>query len=66
MGAGRCGHAPLILSRGPALEGLVDGRTLVHGHGDPGSPGRVGLLLDGHGRLRILSFAAAPVAPEGR
>ena len=42
-------------------KGIVNGRTVVHGHGDPGAPGRVGLLLNGSGTLCILSFAAAPV-----
>lgn len=45
---------------GTHFRGYVDGTMVVHGHGDAAPPGRVGLRMDGTGRvvLRCLSATA--------
>jgi uncharacterized membrane protein len=48
---------------GTHLKGYVDGRTVAHGHGDPGVPGQIGLLFDGEGTVRLRSLKVEPL-PE--
>ncbi len=43
---------------GRHLRGLVDGATVTHAHLAPRPAGPAGLLFDGVGRLRLLSFEA--------
>ncbi|HHQ48763.1 MAG TPA: hypothetical protein ENK19_07755 [Acidobacteria bacterium] len=45
---------------GRHLKGFVDGKMTVHGHGSSGEPGRVGLYLNGHGTVRIVSISVRP------
>lgn len=46
-----------VSAAGRHLKGMVDGRTLVHGHIAALPPGGCGLRLDGAGRLRIRRLA---------
>ena len=50
---------------GRHFKGIVDGATVVHGHMDPREAGRVGLLLDGSGIVRVHSLGAIPVNQDG-
>jgi len=50
-----------VSAAGRHLKGLVDGEQLTHGHKHPGAAGAAGLLLDGHGRVRLLSLRAIPL-----
>ena len=46
--------ALLVLAADRGIKGLVDGATVVHGHGEPG-PGRsVALRFEGHGRVELV------------
>jgi uncharacterized membrane protein len=42
-------------------KGFIDGRTIAHGHAGLAAPGRVALLLDGTGTVRIVSVKISPV-----
>ena len=46
---------------GSHWKGMVEGRTIVHGHMEPLGPGPVGFLLDGEGIIRILGVRVTPV-----
>jgi uncharacterized membrane protein len=46
---------------GSHWKGIVEGRTIVHGHMEPLAPGPVGLLLDGEGIIRILEVRVTPL-----
>lgn len=55
---------PVVLavsSSGKHLKGLVDGKTVTHGHISPGPEGTCGLLLDGTGTVRILRMTVQPL-----
>jgi uncharacterized membrane protein len=45
---------------GTHLKGLLDGRTVVHGHAPASPAGRVGLVLDGIGTVRVLDVTVTP------
>ncbi len=45
---------------GHHFKGFLDGRMTVHGHGDSGDPGTVGLVVDGQGVIRILRVTVTP------
>ena len=45
-----------VSAAGKHLKGLLDGRTVTHGHIAPGPAGACGLLLDGKGSVRILGM----------
>lgn len=47
---------------GHHLKGFISGKLAVHGHGSSGSPGGVGLYLDGRGSIRVISIAVTPAA----
>ncbi|RMH21317.1 MAG: hypothetical protein D6696_06045, partial [Acidobacteria bacterium] len=47
---------------GRHLKGLLDGKTVVHGHVAPPPDGRCGLLLDGRGRVRIHRLVITPLS----
>ncbi|MEW5877109.1 MAG: DUF2231 domain-containing protein [Acidobacteriota bacterium] len=47
---------------GRHLKGMVDGATVAHGHEDSGSEGKVGLLLEGSGTVRLLKVRAVPLS----
>jgi uncharacterized membrane protein len=56
------GEATVALSvSGRHWKGFVDGRSLVHGHASLLGPGRMALLLDGTGTLRVLSVRITPM-----
>jgi hypothetical protein len=42
-------------------KGFVDGRNVVHGHASLPAPGRLALLLDGEGTVRVVSVRIAPL-----
>jgi hypothetical protein len=42
-------------------KGFIDGVTVVHGHGQLPASGRVALLLDGTGTVRLISVRISPV-----
>jgi hypothetical protein len=42
-------------------KGFMDGVTVVHGHGQLPASGRVALLLDGTGTVRLISVRISPV-----
>lgn len=50
-----------VSSSGSHLKGLIDNLTVAHGHLPPGGPGKVGLLLDGSGTVRLLSLTVTPL-----
>jgi len=45
---------------GHHFKGFLDGRMVVHGHGDSGDPGSVGLVIDGEGVIRVLRVTVTP------
>jgi uncharacterized membrane protein len=45
-------------------KGFVDRQTVVHGHAQLASVGRVALLLDGTGTIRLISVRISPVTKE--
>lgn len=53
-----------VTSAGRHLKGILDGRTVVHGHVHPGPDGACGLYLDGQGTIRILSLTVTPLGKE--
>lgn len=56
------GQVTIALSvSGRHWKGFVDGRTVVHGHASLPSPGRMALLLDGTGTLRVVSVRITPL-----
>ena len=44
------------------LKGMVDGKTVAHGHRTQGKPGPIGLLFEGKGVVRLFSLTAVPLA----
>jgi uncharacterized membrane protein len=44
------------------FRGYLGGELVTHGHGDAAPAGRVGLLLDGSGPLRLVTLEAVPVS----
>lgn len=50
-----------VSAAGTHLKGLIDGATVVHGHGPELAAGQVGLLLDGRGVVRIRSMIVTPL-----
>ena len=46
---------------GTHFRGYLGGEQLTHPHGPAAPPGRVGLLLDGQGAVRVLALSATPV-----
>lgn len=59
------GPAVLAVSAsGRHLKGLVDGKTVTHGHIAPGPEGSCGLLLAGTGTLRVLRMTVQPLEPH--
>lgn len=53
-----------VSAAGRHLKGLVDERQLTHGHADPPPDGAAGLLLDGHGGVRLLSLRVIPLGED--
>lgn len=45
---------------GRHLKSFVDGKMIAHGHGSSGEAGPVGLYLNGHGTVRVLSMSIKP------
>ena len=50
-----------VSSSGRHLKGLLDGRTVTHGHVPPGPDGGCGLFFDGEGSLRVVSLSVTPL-----
>lgn len=50
-----------VSAAGRHLKGMIDGRTITHGHVAAGEDGACGLLLTGHGTLRILRATVIPL-----
>jgi len=50
-----------VSAAGSHYKGLVDGKVITHGHGPELPPGRVGLLLDGAGQVRLHRIEAIPL-----
>lgn len=50
-----------VSASGKHLKGLVDGKTVTHGHIAPGPEGSCGLLLEGTGTLRLLRMTVQPL-----
>lgn len=50
-----------VSASGKHLKGLVDGKTVTHGHIAAGPEGSCGLRLEGTGTLRILQVAVRPL-----
>ncbi len=51
-----------VSAAGSHLKGYIDGQTVVHGHRpDRGVVGKVGLMLHGEGRIRIVEVQVNPV-----
>ncbi len=58
---------PVVLAvsaSGKHLKGLVDGKTVTHGHIAPSPDGSCGLRLEGTGTLRLLSMTVQPLEPH--
>lgn len=58
---------PVVLAvsaSGKHLKGLVDGKTVTHGHIAPGPEGSCGLVLSGAGTLRLLRMTVQPLEPH--
>jgi uncharacterized membrane protein len=56
------GEVTVALSvSGRHWKGFVDGRSVVHGHASLPAPGRMVLLLDGTGTLRVVSVRITPM-----
>jgi uncharacterized membrane protein len=51
-----------VSSAGGHQKGMIDGKTVVHGHRTPGPPGRVGVVVNGRGMVRILALRVVPLA----
>jgi uncharacterized membrane protein len=51
-------------SSGHHWRGLIDGRTVTHGHGEPPPAGRIGLLFDGSGTVGIREVRLIPVVTD--
>ncbi|OFV81631.1 MAG: hypothetical protein A2Y78_12400 [Acidobacteria bacterium RBG_13_68_16] len=51
-----------VSSAGGHQKGMIEGKTVVHGHREPGSPGRVGVVVNGRGTVRILALRVVPLA----
>lgn len=45
---------------GHHFKGFMDGQMVVHGHGDSGDPGGVGLMVDGKGAIRVIRVTVTP------
>ena len=50
-----------VSAAGSHLKGLVDGRTVAHGHVAADPPGTCGLWLDGTGTVRLVSLTVTPL-----
>lgn len=50
------------VSAGEHFRGYLNGKMVVHGHGEAARPGKVGVLLEGAGQLRIARIAVQPVS----
>jgi uncharacterized membrane protein len=56
------GEVTVALSvSGRHWKGFLDGRSVVHGHASLPAPGRMALLLDGTGMLRVVSVRITPM-----
>lgn len=53
-----------VSASGRHLKGLVDGKTVTHGHIAPGPEGSCGLQLEGTGTLRLLRMTVQPLEPH--
>jgi uncharacterized membrane protein len=53
-----------VSAAGHHFKGMIDGATVVHGHAEPPAPGRVGVLLDGTGIVRLLFLRAMPLREQ--
>ncbi len=51
-------HQLTVVAAGRHLRGYLDGELLVHGHADPLPAGRIGLLLQGSGSVRLAELRA--------
>lgn len=54
-------HELEVVAAGDHFRGYLDGELRVHGHGPAREPGRVGLLIDGDGELRIDDLRVRPL-----
>ena len=60
------GEVTVALSvSGRHWKGFVDGGSVVHGHASLPAPGRMALLLDGTGTLRVVSVRVTPMHGMG-
>ena len=60
------GEVTVALSvSGRHWKGFVDGGSVVHGHASLPAPGRMALLLDGTGTLRVVSVRVTPMNGMG-
>lgn len=50
-----------VSAAGSHLKGLVDGKTVAHGHVAADPPGACGLWLDGKGTVRLVSLTVTPL-----
>jgi len=50
-----------VSAAGRHLKGMLEGKTVVHGHTPPGEDGGCGLYLEGRGVVRILSVNVVPL-----
>lgn len=53
------------VSAGGHFRGYLNGKLVVHGHGEAAPPGKVGVLLEGAGQLRIARMAVHPITETG-
>lgn len=49
------------VTTGSHRKGFADGELVAHGHAKARPPGKVGILLDGSGRIRLLEAAVFPL-----
>lgn len=53
-----------VSASGKHLKGLVDGKTVTHGHIAPGPDGSCGIRLEGTGTLRLFRMTVQPLEPH--
>ncbi|HZI95383.1 MAG TPA: hypothetical protein VFE84_14150, partial [Patescibacteria group bacterium] len=56
----------VLSSAGMHIKGMLNGKVLVHAHEAPSPDGSVGLLLDGHGIVRLISLQVEPLRHAGK
>ncbi len=57
--------SPLVLKAvgaGTHFRGYVNGKLLVHGHGEAAAPGKTGIILEGTGKVAIASLTVTPIS----